>query len=72
MAYKTPQLLELSGIGDKNILEAFDVPVLLDLPGVGNNLQDHYTSSYVVEIDSRYESLDMLLDPAHAGQEFML
>ncbi|KAK5237225.1 hypothetical protein LTR47_001491 [Exophiala xenobiotica] len=40
-AIHTPQILELSGIGDANVLSSLDVPVVVDLPGVGNNLQDH-------------------------------
>ncbi len=40
-AIHTPQILELSGIGDANVLSALNVPVVVDLPGVGNNLQDH-------------------------------
>lgn len=46
--------------------------MLVDLPGVGNNLQDHYTAPMVVEIDEQYDSLDSLLDPNQAGLEFML
>lgn len=38
---QTPQLLELSGIGDKNILGPLGIQTLVDLPGVGTNLQDH-------------------------------
>lgn len=34
-------VLQLSGIGPKAVLEKAGVPVLLDLPGVGENLQDH-------------------------------
>jgi choline dehydrogenase len=41
---KTPQLLELSGIGDRTILEKAGVPVKLHLPGVGANAQG--TSRY--------------------------
>lgn len=37
----SPQILELSGIGAKRILEKIDVPVKLELPGVGENLQEH-------------------------------
>lgn len=37
----SPHLLQLSGIGDANILEAADVEVKHHLPGVGQNLQDH-------------------------------
>ncbi|KAK2627695.1 hypothetical protein QTJ16_002341 [Diplocarpon rosae] len=40
-AVHTPQILELSGIGNLDILERFDIPVLINLPGVGNNFQDH-------------------------------
>lgn len=35
----TPQLLELSGIGQPEILKKFDIPVKINLPGVGENLQ---------------------------------
>jgi choline dehydrogenase len=40
-AINSPQLLQLSGIGSAAELEAFGVPVVHDLPGVGENLQDH-------------------------------
>ncbi|EEY23733.1 choline dehydrogenase [Verticillium alfalfae VaMs.102] len=43
--YNTPQLLKLSGIGPAKELERFDIPLLVDLPGVGTNLQDHYEIS---------------------------
>ena len=40
-AINSPQLLMLSGIGPKAHLEALGIEVRLDLPGVGQNLQDH-------------------------------
>jgi choline dehydrogenase len=40
-AVGTPQLLELSGIGDAARLTALGIPVAGDVPGVGENLQDH-------------------------------
>jgi choline dehydrogenase len=40
-AINTPQLLQLSGIGNASELRALGVPVAVDLPGVGENLQDH-------------------------------
>jgi choline dehydrogenase-like flavoprotein len=40
-AIDTPRLLLLSGIGPRAALDAVGVPVVLDLPGVGENLQDH-------------------------------
>jgi choline dehydrogenase len=40
-AINTPQLLQISGIGSPAVLEPAGVPVRHDLPGVGENLQDH-------------------------------
>lgn len=40
-AIDSPRLLQLSGIGPPAVLEAAGVPVLVDLPGVGENLMDH-------------------------------
>ena len=40
-AMGTPQVLQLSGIGPKAVLERVGVPVVADLPAVGENLQDH-------------------------------
>jgi choline dehydrogenase len=40
-AFNTPQLLQLAGIGAATQLEALGIPVVADLPGVGEHLQDH-------------------------------
>src|SRR5699024_12854025 len=40
-AINTPQLLQLSGVGDKEHLESLGIDTVVDLPGVGENLQDH-------------------------------
>ena len=40
-AINTPQLLQLSGLGNAGELRALGIPVIEDLPGVGENLQDH-------------------------------
>lgn len=40
-ALKTPQILELSGIGNPSILKQCGIPVTVDLPGVGENFSDH-------------------------------
>lgn len=37
----TPQLLQLAGIGPKKLLESLGIKVVVDLPGVGSNFQDH-------------------------------
>nr|WP_294847534.1 GMC oxidoreductase [uncultured Sphingomonas sp.] len=41
-AFNTPQILKLSGIGPREELEAFDIPVRIDRAAVGSNLQDRY------------------------------
>ena len=50
--FQSPQLLMLSGIGPRKILEAQNIPVQVDLSGVGENLQDHplLVSQYRVSI----------------------
>jgi choline dehydrogenase len=40
-AFNTPQLLQLSGVGAAADLEPLGIPVVADLPGVGEHLQDH-------------------------------
>ena len=40
-AINTPQLLQLSGIGEKEHLQSLGIDPVVDLPGVGENLQDH-------------------------------
>ncbi|USP79930.1 uncharacterized protein yc1106_07204 [Curvularia clavata] len=41
-AFNSPQILQLSGIGPRALLEKYGIPVVSDLPGVGRNLQDNY------------------------------
>ena len=45
-ALGSPKLLMLSGVGPKDHLTATGIDVKLDLPGVGNNLQDHVVVPY--------------------------
>jgi len=47
-AYGSPQLLQLSGIGDAAALQSVGVAPLLDLPAVGRNLHDHPAASIAV------------------------
>jgi len=46
-AFNSPQLLMLSGIGDKDELAKFDIDCVCDLKGVGQNLQEHPTISII-------------------------
>lgn len=40
-AFQSPHLLMVSGIGPASTLEKFNIPVIVDRPGVGENLTDH-------------------------------
>jgi len=50
-AIGTPQLLQLSGIGPAAWLRDHGIEVVHDLPGVGENLQDHLQIRAVYEVD---------------------
>ena len=69
------QLLQLSGVGPADWLGAQDVPVMLDKPGVGRNLQDHlqqraiYQVSGVKTLNETYHSL---AGRALMGAEYVL
>ncbi|KAI0905994.1 hypothetical protein F4823DRAFT_608952 [Ustulina deusta] len=54
-AYNTPQLLKLSGIGPASELESFGIPVVVDLPGVGTNMQDRYENAVISVTDKDYD-----------------
>ncbi|KAH9850810.1 GMC oxidoreductase [Lenzites betulinus] len=65
-ALKSPQVLELSGIGNTNILRKLGIPSRIDLPGVGSNVQEHMIVAVSFELrdDVQFETLDLLADPA--------
>lgn len=52
-AFNSPQLLLASGIGPAAQLAALGIPVVHDLPGVGENLQDHLDIAVCRQVDSR-------------------
>lgn len=56
-AYNSPQLLMLSGVGDKRHLEEKGIPLLHHLPGVGRNLQDRYEVGIVSEFNHDFKLL---------------
>lgn len=56
----SPKLLELSGIGQKTILAKAGVKRLINLPGVGENLQDHLRIQTTYELKSSILGLDIL------------
>ncbi|KAH8600666.1 choline dehydrogenase [Bisporella sp. PMI_857] len=56
----SPVLLERSGIGRKPILDAAGIKQLIDLPGVGENLQDHIRITTSYQLKDNYTSIDKL------------
>lgn len=60
-AIQSPQLLMLSGIGDPTELKRVGIDVLVSLPGVGKNLQDHFWSG--VTVQTNIPSANSLLKP---------
>lgn len=62
-AIRSPQLLELSGIGDAAHLKSLGVPVVSDLSGVGSNLQDHLMSRLTYESAVTGTVNDMMTNP---------
>ncbi|KAF8678635.1 GMC oxidoreductase [Rhizoctonia solani] len=65
-AFQSPQLLELSGIGNATILKNYGIKPLVDLPGVGENYQDHIfaTTTYELKPGSSFQDMDTLRNNA--------
>ncbi|HJZ31180.1 MAG TPA: GMC family oxidoreductase N-terminal domain-containing protein [Hyphomicrobiaceae bacterium] len=49
-AYNSPMVLQLSGIGPPALLSSLGIPVRHPLPGVGENLKDHYAPRFVARV----------------------
>ena len=74
-AVGSPQILQLSGIGPGALLQQHGVPVVHDLPGVGENLQDHLQirSVYKVQGVKTLNTLaNSLWGKAMIGMEYVL
>jgi choline dehydrogenase len=57
-AFNSPQLLKLSGVGPRKELKQFGIDVVVDLPGVGENLQDRYEVGVVSEFPKPFVLLE--------------
>lgn len=65
---QSPQILELSGIGNSNILKKAGIDALVPSPFVGENLQDHIMAASIYEVDSGFPNPDDLkTDPDAAA-----
>ena len=74
-AIGTPQLLQASGIGPAGLLSPLGIPVTHDLPGVGQNLQDHLQLRMIYRVQG-VRTLNTLanswLGKAQIGLEYLL
>jgi choline dehydrogenase len=70
----SPQLLQLSGIGPRDLLQKFGIPVVHELPGVGGNLHDHLQIRMVWKVTgpTLNERANRWLGKAAMGLEYLL
>lgn len=67
---QSPQLLEISGVGQKALLEAAGVEQKIELPGVGENLQDHVRIVNTYKLSDNYTTPDILrLNATYAAEQ---
>jgi choline dehydrogenase len=62
-AYNSPQLLQLSGVGPGDLLRKHGIGVVLDAPGVGNDLQDHMQVRIVMSCTKKITLNDIINHP---------
>jgi choline dehydrogenase len=62
-AYNSPQLLQLSGVGPADLLRDHGIPVVLDSPGVGHDLQDHLQVRVVMRATQPITLNDVINSP---------
>ena len=73
-AIGSPRLLQLSGLGPADHLRALGIPVVLDQPGIGANLQDHIDLFVISECTGphTYDRYARPLWSAAAGLQYLL
>ena len=55
-AVGSPQILQLSGVGPADWLGELGIPVVLDMPGVGRNLQDHLQQRAIYKVQGTQDA----------------
>jgi len=74
-ALQSPQLLQLSGVGPAALMQSFGIPVVHDLPGVGENLQDHLQARVMFRCSRPITTNDQLASwwgKLRIGMEYVL
>ncbi len=67
-ALQSPQLLQLSGIGPADLLRSHGIKVVADLPGVGENLQDHLQVRTVLRLKRKQSLNNDVRNPLRLAQ----
>ena len=72
-AIGSPQILQLSGIGPGDLLQGLGIPIIKDLAGVGENLQDHLQirSVYEVNVPTFNEEINSLVGRMKIGLQYV-
>ena len=71
----SPQILQLSGIGAGGLLQRLDIPVVHDLPGVGENLHDHLQIRMIYKVQNTItlnQRVNSLFGKMSMGLEYFL
>ncbi|CAM5435490.1 Choline dehydrogenase OS=Afipia felis OX=1035 GN=betA PE=3 SV=1 [Afipia felis] len=74
-ALQSPQLLQLSGIGSASLLQRHGIGVVHDLPGVGQNLQDHLQLRLMYKVSkpiTTNDDLRTIFSQAKIGLQWLL
>ncbi|MEO8753792.1 MAG: GMC family oxidoreductase N-terminal domain-containing protein [Casimicrobiaceae bacterium] len=61
--FNSPALLQVSGIGPAELLRPLGIPIVLDSPGVGANLQDHFNAALAYRCTKPITISDVLHNP---------
>lgn len=72
---QSPQILQLSGIGPAGVLKEQGIPVVVDSPEVGENLQDHYQIRLLLKLTQKISLNDDVRNPiklAKMGLDWLL
>lgn len=68
-AFQSPQLLMVSGVGPADISNQFDIPVIADRPGVGQNMTDHIFFGPAYRVNVQTFTL-LANDPVYVASQF--
>ncbi|KAL4967505.1 GMC family oxidoreductase [Aspergillus stella-maris] len=68
----TPQILQLSGIGDPALLKTLNISTVANVPGVGHNLQDHLYVPVVYQMDFPLTATNLTTNATFAAESLAL